>query len=94
MRKPGKSCWLRLTAATLILSASIFSFSACGHRPYNPALYPSYDVLNPGPEVRLNPLAMTEDGNLIVNRAFILWTYELQREIRKLRDECQKLKKQ
>lgn len=25
--------------------------------PYNPALYPSYDVLNPGPEVRKNPVA-------------------------------------
>ena len=23
---------------------------------YNPALYPSYDVLNPGPEVKANPL--------------------------------------
>lgn len=26
---------------------------------YNPALYPSYDVLNPGPEVRMNPLGFT-----------------------------------
>ena len=23
---------------------------------YNPSLYPSYDVLNPGPEIRANPL--------------------------------------
>jgi hypothetical protein len=52
---------------------------------YNPALYPSYDVLNPGPEVRLNPLAFTEDGNLIVNQAFIRWVDELKREIIKLR---------
>jgi hypothetical protein len=32
---------------------------------YNPALYPSYDVLNPGPEVRANPLgfaAQDPDG--------------------------------
>jgi len=26
---------------------------------YNPALYPSYDVLNPGPEVRINPVGFT-----------------------------------
>lgn len=52
---------------------------------YNPALYPSYDVLNPGPEVRLNPLGFTDNGNVIVNPAFILWVDELQSEIRKLR---------
>jgi hypothetical protein len=54
---------------------------------YNPALYPSYDVLNPGPEVRMNPLGFDKDGNAIVNQAFILWVYELKEEIKKLRAE-------
>jgi hypothetical protein len=42
-------------------------------------------VLNPGDEVRLNPLAFTEDGNVVVNQAFILWVDELKQEIVKLR---------
>ena len=52
---------------------------------YNPALFPSYDVLNPGPEVRENPLRITEDGNFVVNKAFILWVDELKQEIKRLR---------
>ena len=52
---------------------------------YNPALYPSYDVLNPGDEVRVNPLRITEDGNFVVNKAFILWVDELKQEIKRLR---------
>ena len=53
--------------------------------PYNPALYPSYDVLNPGSEVRKNPLGFTEDGNLIVSPEFIQWVDELKQEVIKLR---------
>jgi len=53
---------------------------------YNPALYPSYDVLNPGPEVRMNPLGFDKDGNAIVNQAFLLWVYELKAEVKKLRE--------
>ena len=34
--------------------------------PYNPAFYPSYDVLNPGPEVRANP------------HGFVVWSEEDQ----------------
>jgi hypothetical protein len=67
-----------------MLCVSFFFLSSSCHS-YNPALYPSYDVLNPGPEVRLNPLAFTPDGNLIVNQAFILWVEELKQEIIKLR---------
>lgn len=47
-------------------------------------------MLNPGEEVRKNPLGFTEDGNIIVNEAFILWIYELQEEIRNLRKELAK----
>jgi hypothetical protein len=65
--------------------------SACS-TAYNPNLYPSYDVLNPGEEVRKNPLAFTTDGNLIVNKSFILWTYELKEEIKKLREQLKKIK--
>ncbi|GAG36389.1 unnamed protein product, partial [marine sediment metagenome] len=52
---------------------------------YNPSMYPSYDVLNPGEDVRLNPIGWTDDGNVIVNEAFMQWVMELQDEIRKLR---------
>jgi hypothetical protein len=80
-------------AATLILSAAIFLLISCGHRPYNPALYSSYDTLNPGPEVRLNPLAFTPDGNLIVNKSFLIWVLELQNEIKSLREKLRKVTK-
>lgn len=33
----------------------------------------------------MNPLRFTEDGNVVVNRAFLLWVLELQMEIVKLR---------
>jgi hypothetical protein len=68
----------------LILVGVVLLSGACCSR-YNPSLYPSYDVLNPGPEVRLNPLSFTADGNLIVNTAFIAWVEELKQEIIKLR---------
>jgi len=76
--------WRRLLGAGIVLlCASCFLISASCH--YNPTLYPSYDVLNPGPEVRLNPLSFTADGNAVVNQAFILWVYELKAEVIKLR---------
>lgn len=74
----------------LLLCASFFLIEGSCARPYNPTLYPSYDVLNPGPEVRLNPLGFDEAGNAIVNQAFILWVYELKEEIKKLREELRK----
>ena len=75
----------RYGIVTLIVCVSFCSLISGACSCYNPALYPSYDVLNPGPEVRLNPLAFTPDGNLIVNPAFIIWVDELKREIVKLR---------
>lgn len=69
---------------TLTLCASCFLISTNCSK-YNPSLYPSYDVLNPGEKVRENPLAFTADGNLIVNPAFIQWVDELKTEIIKLR---------
>jgi hypothetical protein len=67
----------------VILCVSFFFCNSCSR--YNPSLYPSYDVLNPGPEVRLNPLGFDKDGNIIVNEAFWLWVDELKQEIIKLR---------
>jgi len=58
------------------------SYSCTG---YDPSLYPSYDVLNPGAEVKLNPLSVTDDGNFIVNAAFLFWVNELKIEVKKLR---------
>ena len=76
--------WIKISILAVIL---VLAGAACVH--YNPALYPSYDVLNPGPEVRLNPISVTSDekGNPIftVNAAFLQWVDELKTEIIKLR---------
>jgi hypothetical protein len=37
----------------------IFCLSLSGCHSYNPALYPSYDVLQPGTDVKINPLGFT-----------------------------------
>lgn len=42
-------------------------------------------MLNPGPEVRENPIRVTEDGHFVVTEAFLMWTQELKEEIKKLR---------
>jgi len=78
---------LRSATVTLWLICFLtisLSFTSC--HSYDPALYPSYDVLNPGPEVRMNPLGFDADGNAIVNEAFMLWVYELKAEVKKLRE--------
>lgn len=77
MRKHLKTAIWLLTATLCLSSLSC--------RSYNPSLFPSYDVLNPGPEVRANPLRFTDDGNMVVNQAFMQWVGELQQEILKLR---------
>ena len=92
MQRHGKGYWMPVLVTMLLLSVIFFSTEGCKHS-YNPALYPSYDVLNPGPEVRANPLSFTEDNNLIVNQAFIIWVYELKEEIKKLRQEVDRLAK-
>ena len=56
-------------------------FSSCVK--YDPHLYPSLDVLRPGPEVQI--VGFTEDGNIIVNESFLIWIYELKEEIKRLR---------
>ena len=66
---------------------------------YHPAFFPGYDILNPNLEVRINPIAwidnneiVNDDGErivivsgIIVNEAYILWTYDLKAEIIRLR---------
>lgn len=79
--------WLGIGAIIAVLIITAILFLSLGCSSYNPALYPSYDVLNPGEKVRLNPLAFTEDGNLIVNKEFIAWVDELKQEIIRLRKE-------
>jgi hypothetical protein len=69
---------------TWLLSA-IFFLTLISCHSYNPALYPSYDVLNPGQEVRINPIKVNDDGTYVVNEAFLIWVYELRMEIIKLR---------
>jgi len=87
-KSAGKRSWLPWIVAILTLCAICFLAESCSS--YNPSLYPSYDCLNPGPEVRLNPLAFTPDGNLVVNQAFILWVDELKQEIKRLREELKR----
>jgi hypothetical protein len=72
----------------LAILCAVFVLSSCTH--YNPALYPSYDVLNPGADVRKNPISVTDDpvsheSLFIVNSSFLMWVSELKAEILKLR---------
>ncbi len=67
--------------------------------PYDPTLYPSYYILNPVPEVTINPIAYVEDGRIedrdhnevhvadgyVVNEAYMLWVQELFEEVKRLR---------
>ncbi len=57
MRAKEKISRRLLAGGILALFAGFFFYSCPGS--YNPSLYPSYDVLNPGPEVRVNPLGFT-----------------------------------
>jgi hypothetical protein len=43
----------------MVVLSAIFCLSLSTCPQYNPSLFPSYDVLNPGPEVRINPLGFT-----------------------------------
>ena len=95
MRVKGKNFSRQLRIMILLLCVS-FGLSNC--TSYNPAMYASYDVLNPGPEVRKNPIGWVVDGKIvndkgeeikiekgiIVNEAFSVWVYELKEEIEKL----------
>ena len=68
-----------------IIGLIIFLMIFCTCVKYDPSIFPSYDILNPGEEVRMNPLRVTDDGNFVVNEAFLMWVGELKNEIRKLR---------
>jgi hypothetical protein len=77
-------------AGMLLLSALCCGISCSA---YHPGLYSGYDILSPNEEVKKNPLSFTDDGNLIVNQAFILYVYELRQEIRYLRAKIAELEK-
>lgn len=93
--KSGKPRRFRLglaILATWILSIvfTFFLLSLAGCTGYNPSLYPSYDILNPGEQVRVNPLStfpdpITGEQLFAVNSAFLLWVQELKDEVLKLR---------
>ena len=38
----------------------------------------------------MNPLRFDDDGNAVVNAAFLEWVIELQQEIKRLREELKK----
>jgi len=53
MQRDVKRC-LKLGGGIISLLFASFFFVNCA--AYNPSVFPSYDVLNPGKEVRINPL--------------------------------------
>jgi len=80
--------------SVLFLSLILFLGVSCGR--FNPSLFPSYDPLRPGSEVQIlgsvNEVGWAVDDKgqvlkegIVVNQAFLLWVYELQQEIIKLR---------
>jgi len=50
------------------------------------------DVLRPSEDVKI--IAVTEDGNIVVNNAFMLWVEDLKQEIIRLRRELEKCKEE
>jgi len=76
---------------SVILTLCIISFlvNSCH---YEPSLYPVKDVLHPNEDVKI--IAVTDDGNVIVNEAFILWVEDLKQEIIRLRRELEKCKEE
>jgi len=50
------------------------------------------DVLYPSEDVKI--IAITDDGNIIVNSAFMLWVEDLKQEIIRLRRELEKCKEE
>ena len=80
-----------MTWKSLISLLLVAALSQVGCAPgYNPELYPINDVLYPGPDVKI--LGITDDGNIIVSEAFILWVDALKQEIVRLREEIQRLR--
>ena len=87
----------------LLLCVSCFlSISAC--TKYNPAFYPSYDVLNPGEEVKKNPygtITFLPDGTHVasidhfveVEEAYFLINAIFLQHYRELWEEVKKLRK-
>ncbi len=82
-KRRSKKLLKRISLSILLVSALCFLSINCTQ--YNPALFPGYDILNPGPEVQKNPIRITEDGLLVVNEAFMIYVKELALEIIRLR---------
>lgn len=81
-----RGLFLPLVLSLIFWAVILFAILGSGGcTKYDPSLYPSYDVLNPGEDVRRNPLGFNADGNLIVTPSFIAWVDELKQEVIKLR---------
>ena len=83
MTRAKKQSKLVKSLTWLMFASCCLSVASC--TAYNPALFQGYDVLNPGPEVTINPIRTTEDGYFVVNQAYLQWNVELQMEIERLR---------
>jgi len=76
---------------SVILMLCVVSFLTISCH-YEPSLYPVKDVLYPNEDVKI--IAVTDDGNVLVNEAFILWVEDLKLEIIRLRRELEKCKEE
>jgi predicted small lipoprotein YifL len=79
---------MRSTKRLVVLCLAVVALAGC--TKYNPSLFPSYDVLAPGPEVRGNPKSafpdpLTGASMFVVDYHFLAWVAELKTEILKLR---------
>ena len=70
MRKDAKNSKKHVISWILLLFVSCGLIVSC--TAYNPAFYPSYDVLKPGPEVEKNPIGHIE-YNVETNEYTIVW---------------------
>lgn len=78
----------------MVIFGIFLNLNSC--TPYDPTIYPSYDVLNPSAEVKANPIAWIKNGRIedrdnneiyitdgiVVNEAFMLWVYELYEKVK------------
>ena len=85
---------------TGLMLISLLLFSCA---PYHPSLFPSYNVLNPGPEVRINPIGfisfneagepdITFSADIIPGVNYAIINEAFSQWVRELKDEVERLR--
>lgn len=94
MKKSGRNFWKIFAIATILTICLNFSTCITFKSAIDEALM---KVLNPGPEVRLNPIGWIKDGRIedragneiyleqgiIVNEEFMGWVWDMKAELEK-----------